>query len=84
MKDLLKLLEFSILNSAAGSAEYALFATAQANGVNGGVGGSVYSGNTSYWGSLGRGEENTLSGNMSSDVALNDLFEMYCELRYAD
>jgi hypothetical protein len=81
MRDLLGLLEYSVVNSAAGTAEYALFAM-PTGGQTGGEGA-----NSSYWGSFGRDGGSSSSsggggGGVSSDVALHDVFEMYYGLRY--
>lgn len=78
MRDLLELLEYSILNSAAGSAEYALFATIPLHGQDGNTG---YSSSSSYWGSFGRDGAASALTNVSGDVALRDVFEMYYGLR---
>lgn len=74
MRELLELLEFSVLQSEAGGHEYALFAAAipSRDGPSG-----------AYWGRFGGRAADTDSTQISSDVALKDVFEMYIAMRFA-
>ena len=74
MRDLLELLEYSVIHSEAGGAEYALFALPPAAQRAGAA--------SAYWGGFGgRGGDGSDGAPVSSDVAMKDLFEMYFVLR---